>query len=159
VLTAALRAEAVAARLDSGEAQQAREIVSELVRHTPVLSSRSLSEQWGSQVQLKAENLQRTCSFKIRGASNMVAQLSAEERARGVIAASAITSTTAGRPSVRVPVLSNATQRMRSVRSRCAPPLISTPLRAAPASAATIETGVEITSAHGQETTSSTSAR
>ena len=44
-------------------------------------------------------------------------------------------------------------------RSRCAPPLISTPFRAAPASAATIETGVEMTSAHGQETTSRTSAR
>ena len=46
-----------------------------------------------------------------------------------------------------------------AARSRCAPPLISTPFRAAPASAATIDTGVEITSAHGQETTSSTSAR
>ena len=44
-------------------------------------------------------------------------------------------------------------------RSRCTPPLISTPLRAAPASAATIDTGVEMTSAHGHETTSRTSAR
>ena len=72
---------------------------------------------------------------------------------------SATTSTTSGAPRVSVPVLSNATQRTLLVFSRCTPPLISTPLRAAPASAATIETGVEITSAHGQETTSSTSAR
>src|SRR3954469_21599610 len=72
---------------------------------------------------------------------------------------SATTSTTSGVPRVSVPVLSNATQRTRLVRSRCAPPLINTPLRAAAASAATIETGVEITSAHGQDTTSSTSAR
>src|SRR4051812_38534185 len=73
--------------------------------------------------------------------------------------AKVITSTTSGVPRVSVPVLSNATQRTRLVRSRYAPPLISTPLRAAPASAATIDTGVEMTSAHGQETTSSTRAR
>ena len=68
-------------------------------------------------------------------------------------------STTSGAPRVSVPVLSNAMHRTRLVRSRCAPPLINTPLRAAPASAATIDTGVEITSAHGHDTTSRTSAR
>ena len=72
---------------------------------------------------------------------------------------SGTTSTTSGSPRVSVPVLSKATQRTLPARSRCAPPLISTPLRAAPASAATIDTGVEITSAQGHETTSSTSAR
>jgi len=72
---------------------------------------------------------------------------------------SATTSTTCGVPRVSVPVLSKAMHRIRLVRSRCTPPLMSTPLRAAPASAATIETGVEITSAHGHDTTSSTSAR
>ena len=46
-----------------------------------------------------------------------------------------------------------------AARSRCAPPLMSTPFRAAPASAATIDTGVEMTSAQGHDTTSSTSAR
>ena len=71
----------------------------------------------------------------------------------------ATTSTTSGTPRVSVPVLSNATQWTLLVRSRCMPPLMSTPLRAAPASAATIETGVEMTSAHGQDTTSRTSAR
>ena len=60
---------------------------------------------------------------------------------------------------VNVPVLSNATQRTSARRSRCAPPLIRTPLRAAAASAETIETGVEMTSAQGQEITSRTSAR
>src|SRR6185436_11191939 len=69
------------------------------------------------------------------------------------------TSTTSGAPRVRVPVLSNATQRTVLARSRYIPPLISTPLRAADASAATIDTGVEITSAQGHDTTSSTSAR
>ena len=72
---------------------------------------------------------------------------------------SGTTSTISGMPRVSVPVLSNATQRTVPVRSRCAPPLISTPLRAALVSAATIDTGVEMTSAHGHETTSSTSAR
>ena len=65
----------------------------------------------------------------------------------------------AATPRVSVPVLSNAIARIAASRSRCTPPLTSTPRRAAPASADTIDTGVEITSAHGHETTSSTSAR
>ena len=69
------------------------------------------------------------------------------------------TSVTRSSPFVSVPVLSNATTRTPASRSRCAPPLTSTPLRAAADSADTIETGVEMTSAHGQEITSSTSAR
>ena len=72
---------------------------------------------------------------------------------------SAMTSTTSGVPRVSVPVLSNATHRMLPARSRWAPPLMRTPFRAAPDSAATIDTGVEMTSAHGHDTTSSTSAR
>ena len=70
-----------------------------------------------------------------------------------------MTSATAGSPRVSVPVLSNATARTAASRSRWAPPLISTPFRAAAESADTIDTGVEITSAHGQEMTSRTSAR
>ena len=62
-------------------------------------------------------------------------------------------------PLVSVPVLSNATTQAPASRSRWAPPLTSTPFRAAADSAETIETGVEMTSAHGQEITSSTSAR
>src|SRR3954462_10607125 len=53
----------------------ARAAGADLVRHTPVLSSRSLSEDCGGTVVLKAENLQRTGSFKLRGALNKLANL------------------------------------------------------------------------------------
>ncbi len=56
---------------------------------TPMESSRYLAEVLGSPVYLKCENLQRTGSYKIRGAYNRLSQLTAEERARGVVAASA----------------------------------------------------------------------
>src|SRR5918995_3544557 len=48
--------------------RDARERGRDLVRHTPVLTSRSLSDECGGTVLLKAENLQRTGSFKLRGA-------------------------------------------------------------------------------------------
>ena len=48
--------------------RDARERTRDLVRHTPVLTSRSLSDECGGTVLLKAENLQRTGSFKLRGA-------------------------------------------------------------------------------------------
>jgi threonine dehydratase len=76
----------VVARLAAGDAEEARRIVSGLVRHTPVLSSRSLSEQRGGQILLKAENLQRTGSFKLRGALHKISQLG---QAPGVVAGSA----------------------------------------------------------------------
>lgn len=56
---------------------------------TPCVESRTLSQLTGCQVFLKFENLQYTASFKERGACNKLAQLSPEERARGVIAMSA----------------------------------------------------------------------
>ena len=56
---------------------------------TPCVASRTLSDITGAQVFLKFENLQFTASFKERGAYNKLAQLSAEERQRGVIAMSA----------------------------------------------------------------------
>src|SRR3954462_2578354 len=64
----------------------ARAAGADLVRHTPVLSSRSLSEQCGGTVVLKAENLQRTGSFKLRGALNKLASL---DDAQAVVAGSA----------------------------------------------------------------------
>jgi threonine dehydratase len=79
-------AERVAARIAGGAAAQARPIVAELARHTPVLSSRSLAEQCGGRVLLKAENLQRTGSFKLRGALH---KLSGLDSPRGVTAGSA----------------------------------------------------------------------
>ncbi|MFC7789883.1 threonine ammonia-lyase [Microbacterium sp. MAHUQ-60] len=60
-----------------------------VISHTPTELSRALSDVLGSPVLLKMENLQRTGSFKIRGASYRLAQLTAEERSRGVVAASA----------------------------------------------------------------------
>lgn len=59
------------------------------VLRTPCVESRTLSQLTGCQVFLKFENLQYTASFKERGACNKLAQLTAEERARGVIAMSA----------------------------------------------------------------------
>jgi threonine dehydratase len=59
------------------------------VIRTPMLVSRTLSEIVGAEVWLKFENLQFTAAYKERGALNKLLQLSAEERARGVIAASA----------------------------------------------------------------------
>jgi threonine dehydratase len=78
--------QAVVRRLGAGEAGRAREVVAGLARHTPVLSSRSLSEGCGGRVLLKAENLQRTGSFKLRGAVHKISRL---HRPPGVVAGSA----------------------------------------------------------------------
>ena len=59
------------------------------VLNTPCVESRTLSQITGCQVFLKFENLQYTASFKERGACNKLAQLSASERQRGVVAMSA----------------------------------------------------------------------
>jgi threonine dehydratase len=73
--------------LDDFEA--ARETVRSVADETPMESSRYLSEVLGSDVWLKCENLQRTGSYKIRGAYNRLVHLSDEEKSRGVVAASA----------------------------------------------------------------------
>jgi threonine dehydratase len=67
----------------------ARELLFDVISPTPLLHSRVLSEQVGGPVYLKCENLQRTGSFKVRGAYTRIARLSGAERARGVVAASA----------------------------------------------------------------------
>ena len=59
------------------------------VERTPCRRSKTLSEITGADVWVKFENLQFTASYKERGALNKLAQLTEEERARGVIAASA----------------------------------------------------------------------
>ena len=79
-------ADEVAARIAAGESAMAAEVVSTLARHTPVLSSRSLSERCGGRLLLKAENLQRTGSFKLRGAVHKISRLT---DAPGVVAGSA----------------------------------------------------------------------
>jgi threonine dehydratase len=59
-----------------------------VAHRTPLIRSRTLDERTGAQVRLKPENLQRVGAFKFRGAYNTVASLPADERARGVTAAS-----------------------------------------------------------------------
>jgi threonine dehydratase len=67
----------------------AREVVRPVIRQTPLLASSALSVLAGGPVFLKCENLQRAGAFKVRGAYVRIARLTAAERARGVIAASA----------------------------------------------------------------------
>lgn len=71
------------------EIRAARERAYEVAVVTPMENSRFLSEVLGVPVHLKAETLQRTGSYKIRGAYNRLSQLTESERARGVVAASA----------------------------------------------------------------------
>jgi threonine dehydratase len=71
------------------EIEAARARVGRHARVTPVYGSETLSRRSGRRVWLKAENLQRTGSFKIRGAVNKLTGLGEAERAAGVIAASA----------------------------------------------------------------------
>jgi threonine dehydratase len=71
------------------EIEEARGRLEGVARVTPVYGSETLSKLVGRDVALKAENLQRTGSFKIRGAFNKVARLSDRERRAGVVAASA----------------------------------------------------------------------
>ncbi|MCC6327065.1 MAG: threonine ammonia-lyase [Acidobacteria bacterium] len=67
----------------------ARRLIRGSVNATPILPDRMLSTQIGATADLKAECLQRGGSFKIRGALNKISSLTADERERGVIAASA----------------------------------------------------------------------
>ncbi|MGP5689293.1 threonine ammonia-lyase [Glutamicibacter ardleyensis] len=69
--------------------EQAAKVLEPVIARTPIEHSRVLSLLAGAEVFLKCENLQRAGSFKIRGAYVRMAKLSAEERARGVVAASA----------------------------------------------------------------------
>jgi threonine dehydratase len=69
--------------------EAARARIAGLARQTPVYSSETLGRLSGRPVFLKAENLQRTGSFKIRGALNKLATMTDDERAAGVVTASA----------------------------------------------------------------------
>lgn len=71
------------------EYEDAAEGLRGVVSHTPLEYSQHLTEVLGVPVHLKLENLQRTGSFKIRGATYRLSRLTPEERARGVVAASA----------------------------------------------------------------------
>ena len=67
----------------------AHKLLDGIARRTPLEGSRTLSDRVGGPVHFKCENLQRTGSFKLRGAYVRIHNLSPEERARGVVAASA----------------------------------------------------------------------
>lgn len=69
--------------------EEAAAALRDVVKHTPLDESQGLTDLLGSPVYLKLENLQRTGSFKLRGAAYRLSRLSAEERSRGVVAASA----------------------------------------------------------------------
>jgi threonine dehydratase len=77
------------ARPTLADVRAAQERVRGIVRVTPVFPSGTLTRRAGRPVALKAENLQRTGAFKIRGALNTIAALSETERRAGVVAASA----------------------------------------------------------------------
>ena len=70
------------------EIQDARRLIRNEISKTPLVRSQYLSDLCGSDAYLKLENLQVTNSFKIRGALNRMMSLTAEEKARGVVAAS-----------------------------------------------------------------------
>ncbi len=69
--------------------EKAYALVAPHIHHTPLLTSRILSERTGFDVRLKAEIFQRTGSYKIRGPLNKFAYLTDEERRRGVVCSSA----------------------------------------------------------------------
>jgi threonine dehydratase len=75
--------------LSLADVEAARELLGGVVKTTPLVTSRPLSEITGVPVWLKCENQQRAGSYKVRGAYTRISRLGADERARGVVAASA----------------------------------------------------------------------
>ncbi|MFL5950620.1 MAG: threonine ammonia-lyase [Gaiellaceae bacterium] len=71
------------------DVQEARQRLFGIAEETPIYLSETFSRRCGREVRLKAENLQRTGSFKVRGAVNKLSTLTPDERAAGVVAASA----------------------------------------------------------------------
>ena len=69
--------------------KKAQETIKDIVKKTDVLESVKLSSMTGANIYYKCENLQKTGSFKIRGACNKIANLTEEEKSNGVIASSA----------------------------------------------------------------------
>lgn len=75
--------------VDLNKIIQAKRTIAGFVDETPFAVSNKLSKNYNANVFLKEENLQKTGAYKIRGAYNMISNLSQEEKAKGVIAASA----------------------------------------------------------------------
>ncbi len=72
--------------IDFSDIETACERLRPLITHTPLLENLALNRQLGGRLLLKAESLQKTGSFKIRGAGNRLGAMSAEEKKRGVVA-------------------------------------------------------------------------
>lgn len=77
-----------ASQISLPDIRTARERIAEKIERTPTVPSRSLSQHLDAPVYLKLEHRQTTGAFKLRGASNAIASLTEEEKARGVVAAS-----------------------------------------------------------------------
>ena len=71
------------------DVRKAQGVIADLAIRTPIVPARSLGQPDGCEILLKAENLQRAGSFKVRGAVNKIAGLSDRQKSMGVIAASA----------------------------------------------------------------------
>ena len=72
--------------LTAAKIDKAHERIQSLIIKTPLISNEIINKKVNANVYFKLENLQRTGSFKIRGASNKISQLSNEEKSRGVVA-------------------------------------------------------------------------
>ncbi|MER9875510.1 hydroxyectoine utilization dehydratase EutB [Mesorhizobium sp. M0195] len=77
-----------ASQISLPDIRAARERIADKIERTPTVPSRSLSQHLDAPVYLKLEHRQTTGAFKLRGASNAIASLTEEEKARGVVAAS-----------------------------------------------------------------------
>ena len=71
------------------DAERARGVIAAHVQRTPLVTSHTLGERIGAEAYLKLENLQRTGSFKVRGAVNAMSRLSPADRAGGIVTFSA----------------------------------------------------------------------
>ena len=71
------------------EIQKAAERLRGVAAETPLMHSSYFSQEYGNEIWIKPENLQKTGSFKIRGAYNRISQLTDEERSHGIVTASA----------------------------------------------------------------------
>src|SRR6266481_658091 len=80
---------ATAPQISLSDFQEAAKVVSSFAYHTPLLTSRLLSEHTGFDVRLKAEIFQKGGSYKLRGPLNKFSHLTEEQRKRGVICSSA----------------------------------------------------------------------
>ena len=81
--------ESLATGVTIADIWEAHKLLKSRLHHTPLTPSRTLRDLTGADIYLKAENMQRSGSFKVRGASYKLSRLSAQEYERGVIAASA----------------------------------------------------------------------